>query len=157
MAKKLWGERFSKKTDPLVEEFTTSIHYDYKLAKYDIYGSIAHAHILRKAGFLTAKEASKLIKGLRSILNTIRNHPFKFNPNDEDIHTNIQNILEAEVGDLALKLHTARSRNDQVAFSTKLYCKENIKKIQKGIGDLVFSFKALSRKYTNLVIPGFTH
>src|SRR3989338_2339961 len=124
MAKKLWGGRFGKKTDPLVEEFTKSIQYDYKLAKHDLLGSIAHAQILKKAGYLTTGEAGKLIRALKSVLHEVETGKFKPNSMSEDIHTNVQNEIQKMVGSLALKLHTARSRNEQVAFATKMYCKD---------------------------------
>ncbi|MFA5144958.1 MAG: argininosuccinate lyase [Candidatus Omnitrophota bacterium] len=153
MAKKLWGGRFGKKTDPLVEEFTRSIQYDYKLAKYDILGSIFHLRVLEKAGYLNKNEADKLGQGLCSILGSLKSGPSKINANEEDIHTYIQNLLQKKVGDLALKLHTARSRNDQVVFSTKLYSKNAIRDIREGIEDLVTAL----RINTNIIIPGFTH
>jgi len=122
MSKKLWGGRFGKKTNPMVEDFTKSIQYDYQLAKYDILGSIVHVEILKKAQLLTNEEADSLLTALDSIKDDIAKERFKFNYNSEDIHTNIQNALQKKVKDLALKLHTARSRNDQVVFATKFYC-----------------------------------
>ncbi len=126
MTKKLWGGIFGKKTDPLVEEFTKSIQYDYKLAKEDILGSMSHVDILERNGYLTSEEARKLQKELNYIYESIEAGSFKFDPKAEDIHTNIQNILQKKAGDLALKIHTARSRNDHVVFATKLYCKTAI-------------------------------
>jgi len=157
MAKKLWGGRFSKKTDPLVEEFTKSIQYDYKIAKYDILGSMIHASILREADYLTSQESSKLVKALYSIYNSVGKNKFKFDKNSEDIHTNIQNILQQKVGDLALKLHMARSRNDQVVFSTKIYCKIEIAELLSGIQKLNLLITNLCIKNKNIIIPGFTH
>jgi len=122
MANKLWGGRFSKKTDPLVEEFTKSIQYDYKLAEYDLAGSLIHIEILRRAGYLNAGEFGRLHKALLSLQKNLGKSA-KYDTASEDIHTHIQNLLYKLVGKLALKLHTARSRNDQVAFATKLYCK----------------------------------
>src|SRR3990167_9587631 len=112
MTKKLWGGRFGKETNPLVEEFTRSIQYDYKLAKADVLGSIFHVSILEKSGYLSENEADRLTDSLHGIIDNIDNGTFKPDLRYEDIHTNIQNILEKEVGGLALKLHTARSRND---------------------------------------------
>lgn len=157
MAKKLWGGRFSKKTDPLVEEFTKSIAYDSKLAQYDVLGSQAHVQILRKAGFLTPKEAKKLYKELQSILKDIYKGNFKADPECEDIHTNVQNILQKKIGDLALKLHTARSRNDQVVFATKWYCKDSISVLQNEIRELEKVIEEIADKNKQLIIPGFTH
>lgn len=157
MTKKLWGGRFSKKIDPFVEEFTKSIQYDYKIAEYDLIGSIVHVWILKKVGYLTSNEASKLDKALASILRTIEKGTFKPDKKSEDIHTNIQNILQKKVGDLALRLHTARSRNDQVVFATKLYCKVSILEIQKDIIKLISSILRLIKKNQHIIIPGFTH
>ena len=125
MAKKLWGGTFGKETNPMVEEFTKSIHYDYKLAQYDLLGSMAHVEILRKSGYLSADEARILQKGLDSLYTRIKSGKINFSAQnkEEDIHTYIQNELHKEIGVLSLKLHTARSRNDQVVFAAKFYAK----------------------------------
>ncbi|MDD5136750.1 MAG: argininosuccinate lyase [Candidatus Omnitrophica bacterium] len=157
MAKKLWGGRFTKATDPLVEEFTRSIQYDYKLAEYDLIGSLIHVEILRKAGYLTAPEKVKLEKGLKAIHASVKNGTFKPDCACEDIHTDIQNKLEAGVGDLVLKLHTARSRNEQVSFATKMYCKVELAKILDMLGEVDVVLCETAGKNCDLVIPGFTH
>ena len=157
MANKLWGGRFSKKTDPLVEEFTRSIQYDYKLARYDVFGSIAHVQVLRKACILTPEEAKKLTEALEDIAQSIKDKTFKADPSCEDIHTNIQNLLHEKTGDLALKLHTARSRNEQVVVSTKMYCKKELLKLQVYIAELRVVLCRLAEKNRHLVMPGFTH
>jgi len=153
MAKKLWGGRFSKKTDPLVEEFTKSIQYDHKLARYDLFASKLHVLILKKSGYLTSREAAKLTNALKSI----NNKTFKPDLKNEDIHTNIQNILQRKVGDLALKMHTARSRNDQVVFATKAYCKVTILDLRFRILQLIDCIDELIRRNINVIMPGFTH
>ena len=157
MSKKLWGGRFGKATNPLVEEFTKSIHYDYKLAKYDVIGSMAHVQILKKAGYVTSSEAAKLAKGLYSILTSIETGKFNYDSAAEDIHTQIQNMLQKKVGDVVLKLHTARSRNDQVVFATKLYCKETTKCLLKDMAILIDAITGTASKNKEIVIPGFTH
>lgn len=157
MSKKLWGGRFEKKTDPLVEEFTKSIQYDYKLAKFDLLGSMAHVQILKKADYLTSDEASKLNKALDFLYGKFENPNFKPSLKCEDIHTYIQNELQKKVGDLALKLHTARSRNDQVVFATKMYIKLELPKICKTITSLDNELLKLAIKNKDLIIPGFTH
>jgi len=157
MKNKLWGGRFSKKTNPLVEEFTKSIQFDKKLAEYDCIGSIAHISILKKAGLLTSKEYSKLNKGLNDILGSIKGSSFKVDESLEDIHSYIQDLLEKKVGKIALKLHTCRSRNDQVVFDTKLYCLENITIISVLIKDLNLKWVDLISKNINTYIPGYTH
>ncbi len=157
MAEKLWGGRFSKKTHPLVEGFTASLRYDYKLAEYDLLGSMAHVHILKKAGFLTVREASALTRGLGSIYASVKNGAFAPDPASEDIHTAIQNLLQKRVGNIALKLHTARSRNDQVVFATKFYCKMAIAKLCVDIERLEEAISHVARRHAHIIIPGFTH
>lgn len=153
MTKKLWGGRFAKKTDPSVEKFTKSIHYDYKLAKYDMLGSMAHVAILGKAGYLTSGEVAKMHSALAGIANG------KFLPDEsyEDVHSQIQDMLQRKVGDLALKLHTARSRNDQVVFATKVYCKAQLVQLEKLIDGLIDMLARLSKANKDVIVPGFTH
>lgn len=157
MAKKLWGGRFTKKTDPRVEEFTRSIDYDYKLAKYDVMGSMVHVSVIEKANLLTREEAVKLLDALDATYKKIKNGAFKFNKHDEDIHTNIQNAIQSHVGDLALKLHTARSRNDQVALATKLYLRMEAADLGITVADLMITILDLAKRNVNIIIPGFTH
>ncbi|MFA5060206.1 MAG: argininosuccinate lyase [Candidatus Omnitrophota bacterium] len=156
MPKKLWGGRFTKKINPLVEEFTKSIQYDFKIAQADIIGSLIHIQILKKNGYLTAEETLELQAALGEIFESIEKGKFKLDIACEDIHTQIQNMLEKKIGDLALKLHTARSRNDQVVFATKLYCKANISEIQDNINALIGSFEKIAGG-TDIIIPGLTH
>lgn len=153
MGKKLWGGRFGKDTDPFVEEFTKSIHYDYKLAKYDLLGSMAHVAILCKAGYLTSREVSKM----QSALIKIGSGKFSPDISYEDVHSQIQGMLQKMVGDLALKLHTARSRNDQVVFATKLYCIDKLSGVEELLQGLISSFKSLAQSNRDMVMPGFTH
>ncbi|RJP28200.1 MAG: argininosuccinate lyase [Candidatus Omnitrophota bacterium] len=157
MTKKLWGGRFSKKTDPLVEEFTKSVQYDYKLAECDIIGSVLHVSVLKSAGYLNAQEAKKLTKELEQISAGLKSGKLKINKNDEDIHTFIQNALQKKVGSLALKLHTARSRNDQVVFATKLYCKFAITKLNCNIESLKAALINVGMENAKVILPGFTH
>jgi len=156
MTKKLWGGRFDKETDPLVEKFTKSIQFDHKLALYDALGSMIHVRILEKAGYLTSLEANSLTAELNKICNEVKDGSFEVNYNCEDIHTNIQNILEDKLNDVALKLHMARSRNDQVVFATKLYCKMSMGTLNVDISKLILSIDALIND-NNIIIPGFTH
>lgn len=157
MTKKLWGGRFEKKTDPLIEEFTKSIQYDYKLAEYDILGSIEHVDVLRKAKYLSAGEASRLAKALKSLYAGVKAETVKPDLAEEDIHTYIHNSLQKRVGALALKLHTARSRNDQVVFATKLYSKTMIERVKEGIEGLKASLIRLAGANKDIIMPGFTH
>ena len=153
MSKKLWGGRFTKPTDLSVEEFTKSIQYDYKLAKYDILGSIVHVEVLGKAGYLKSHEVSKIQSALIKIGNG------KFSPDmaHEDVHSQIQEMLEQKIGDLALKLHTARSRNDQVVFATKVYCKDKLSEVAALCADVIGALKSLAKANSDIIMPGFTH
>lgn len=157
MNKKLWGGRFAKETDPLLEKFSQSIQYDHKLAKYDVFGSIVHVQILKRAKYLTSPEADKLTKALKRIYAAVIKGTFKYDRRCEDIHTDIQNKLLDAAGDLALKLYTARSRNDQVVFAVKAYCKAELAKLAAQIGRLEEAIDALAFKNKDLVLPGFTH
>ncbi len=152
MAKKLWGGRFGKRIDPLAEEFTASIQFDHKLFEYDILGSLKHVEILKKSGILLAREASTITRGLKSI---------KFNKLHasvhEDVHSYIQDQLEKKIGGLSLKLHTARSRNDQVVFATKMYCRFQLQEACLEIDGFLGSISSVLTMNRDLVIPGFTH
>jgi len=157
MAKKLWGGRFSKKTDPLVEEFTKSIHYDYRLAKYDVLGSLYHTKLLKKAGIISSDEAKELQKGLLDILDEIKLNKFIPNEKLEDIHTDIQNKLEKRVGTATLKLHTARSRNEQIVFDVKAYCVHTGSEVEKLIKETRKQIGNFAKKNKNIILPGYTH
>ncbi|MGD0336123.1 MAG: argininosuccinate lyase [Candidatus Omnitrophota bacterium] len=157
MAKKLWGGRFDKETDPVVEKFTKSIQFDHKLALYDVIGSMIHVAILEKAGYLNPSELESLLEELGKIFDEIKAGNFNQDINCEDIHTNIQNLLENKIEDTALKLHMARSRNDQVVFATKLYCKFNMNSLQLDIARLVSSIHKLLSENDSVIVPGFTH
>jgi len=154
---KLWGSRFKKKTHPLVEKFTSSIAYDYKLARYDALASIAHARMLGKTKIIPAKDSAKIVQGLKSILKQIEQGRFTFDQRCEDIHTNIQNALEKKIGKTAQRLHTARSRNDQVATDLRMYAKEEIENLKFAICNLQFALIGLAKRNIKVIIPGFTH
>lgn len=154
---KMWGGRFGKKTCPLVEEFTKSIQFDYKLAEYDCLGSIAHAEMLGTCGIITKKDSHKIVAGLKSILHEIKKETFKCDLSSEDIHTAIQNGLYKKIGDAAKMLHTARSRNDQVALDVRMYCKEKIQEIVILIQKAQNSIKGFARKNIDIIVPGMTH
>ena len=155
MKNKLWGGRFSKKTSPLVEEFTRSIQFDKKLAEYDCLGSIAHAKMLGKCAIIPKKDAAKIVSGLNSILNQIKNGSFKIDCSVEDIHTAVQNALDKKIGKSAGMLHTARSRNDQVSLDIRMYCKKEISSIAGLIAALEVSIKGFSKKNIDVIVPGF--
>ncbi|MCQ9208451.1 MAG: argininosuccinate lyase [Omnitrophica bacterium] len=154
---KLWGSRFKKKTHPLVEQFTSSIAYDYKLAKYDLLVSIAHAQMLGKTKIIPSKDSAKIVQGLKSILKQVQENRFTFDRKCEDIHTNIQNALEKRIGKTAQRLHTARSRNDQVVTDLRMYAKEEIENLKLKIKSLQQTLVSFARKNIKVIIPGFTH
>jgi len=157
MAKKLWGSRFTKKTNILTNKFTSSISFDKRLAKYDVLGSIAHARMLGKSRIISAAEAKLIIKGLNAILKEINSGKFCFDYQAEDIHTNIDNALRKKIGAAADKLHTARSRNDQIVLDVKMYCKEAIDDLVKLIISLEKSIIKFTDKNSKVIIPAYTH
>lgn len=158
MAKKLWGGRFQKRTDPLVERFTRSIHYDYKLAPYDIRGTHLHLSVLEKGGYLSRSQAQRLHKALDTVARKLQARDYaKDFAAHEDIHTYIQNTLQKKVGGLALRLHTARSRNDQVSFDTRLYSKVAVSLLIEEIDGLIGALQNTASQNKALIIPGFTH
>jgi len=157
MAKKLWGSRFNKKTSVLTDKFTSSISFDKRLAKYDIVGSIAHAKMLGKQKIIPGKDSALIIKGLSSILKDIERGKFKFDYQAEDVHSNIQDMLFKKIGQVAGKLHTARSRNDQVALDVKMYLKDEISESTELIGLLQKSILKFAKANRYVIIPGYTH
>ncbi|MEA3329099.1 MAG: argininosuccinate lyase [Candidatus Omnitrophota bacterium] len=154
---KLWGSRFKEKTAKVVEKFTSSIAIDHKLAECDLIGSLVHMLALKKAGLLSSQEYKKLNQGILAILKEVRSGFFRPNLSSEDIHTDIQNKLTKKIGKLALKLHTLRSRNDQVAFDTKLFCNFSIQELLDLIADFKKGLLKLGAHYEDLIIPGYTH
>src|SRR3989338_485101 len=156
-AKKLWGGRFTKPTDPLVERFTSSIGADHRLARYDVAGSIAHAKMLGRCGIIPARTSRRMVAGLSRILRKIESGRWRPDPSAEDVHTQIQQQLERLIGAPARALHTARSRNDQVALDMRLYCRDAVAYLQGAIRDAQRSLVGMGRRYRTAVIPGYTH
>lgn len=154
---KLWGSRFKTGTSKLADKFTFSIDYDQRLAKYDVLGSIAHARMLGKCGIIPAKDSVAIVSGLGKILNKIEDGRFVYNPKEEDIHSNIQSELKKLIGAPADRLHTARSRNDQVVLDVKMYCKENIGEVIGAIRDLQESILHFADANADVAIPAYTH
>jgi len=154
---KLWGGRFAKKTDRLVEDFHSSISFDQRLYYQDILGSIAHARMLGKQGIITEEEAERLIEGLESVLHDIETGKVEFEIDAEDIHMNVEKILTEKVGEVGKKLHTARSRNDQVALDVRMYLKGEIKEIIRLLAGLQDVLLDLAEKHLETVMPGYTH
>jgi argininosuccinate lyase len=157
MAKKLWGSRFPRKTSALTDKFTSSISFDKRLVKYDILGSIAHAKMLGKQKIIPSKDAQVIAKGLNSLLADVKKGKFKFDPKAEDIHSNIQDALLKKIGPVAHKLHTARSRNDQIALDIRMYIKDEISDISTLITLLQKSILRFARSNKEVIIPGYTH
>jgi len=155
---KLWGGRFAKETNKLVEDYTESISFDYKLAEFDIAGSIAHITMLARQKIVSKQEKEKIIEGLNIIANEIKKNKFKFKKELEDIHLNIEQRLTEIIGkDIAGKLHTARSRNDQVITDVKLLLKTEYKNLKTALVDLLKNIIKLAEKNKNIIMPGFTH
>jgi len=154
---KLWQKAY--KLDKEIEKFTVGNDYliDKALVKYDIIGSIAHAEMLCKIGILTKEELKKLQKALSEILELDKKGRFEIKLEDEDVHTAIENCLTEKLGDLGKKIHTARSRNDQVLTALRLYCKDEINEILKSIDGFVSALHGFSGKYGSIGIPGYTH
>lgn len=157
MKKKLWGGRFSKPTHPLVEKYTSSISVDWRLARYDVEGSIAHAKMLGRCRIISAAEAGRLVKGLSRIHRRIVSGQWKKDPSAEDVHTQIQQMLERAIGPVAKKLHTARSRNDQVCLDLRLYCRDAANQLAKAIKDFQSALVQTAWANREVIIPGYTH
>ena len=153
----MWKGRFAKATADLVQQYGESISYDWRLYKHDIAGSIAHARAQVKAGLLNDEEFAAIEKGLREIEKEIDAGEFDFSIELEDIHMNIESALTARIGAPGAKLHTARSRNDQVATDTRLYCREEIDSLTAHLTDLQRSLLKQAGDYASAVIPGYTH
>ncbi|HCG77476.1 MAG: argininosuccinate lyase [bacterium (Candidatus Ratteibacteria) CG_4_10_14_3_um_filter_41_18] len=153
---KLWDSRFKKKLDKEVEKFTFSLSVDKQLARYDISGSIAHIKMLAKTKIIKEKEAGRIIKNLEEIKEEIGEEKFIFK-NDEDIHTAIERSLTERIGTLAEKLHTGRSRNDQIALDERLYTKEKIKEVVSQITEFQKVILALAKRHQKVIMPGYTH
>ena len=157
MSEKLWAGRFQEKTAKSVETFTSSIDVDRRLYAYDIQGSIAHCKTLAKAGIVSSKEARELTAGLKKIKQEIDAQTFDYHHTLEDIHTHIESRLAEIVGPVAQKLHTARSRNDQVALDVRLYLRDTAGAIIQHLGRLQRAVVSVAKRHTETVMPGYTH
>ena len=153
----LWGSRFSKELNEDVNDFNSSLPFDKILYKYDIKGSIAHAKMLACQGIISECEKDEIIKGLSEILDEIENGKLQFDYNFEDIHSFIEANLVKKIGQTGKKVHTSRSRNDQVALDIRLYLKDEIKEIQKLILNLIKTLMDFSNNHLETIMPGYTH
>lgn len=154
---KLWGGRFSKDSDPLMEDFHSSISFDQRLYQEDIQGSMAHASMLGRQGIIEEGEAEAIIRGLEGILEDISQGKVAFSLGAEDIHMNVEAILTERIGDVAKKLHTGRSRNDQVATDLKLYALKEGAALQELLEELIEALSSLGEDHLETIMPGYTH
>ena len=154
---KTWSPRFDKPLNEKMKMFNQSILFDYRLAKWDIIASIAHAKMLEKVGLFTKDELELAINGLEKILKQVENGDFDFKVEDEDIHYAIQNALVKEIGEVGKKIHTARSRNDQVATDIRLYTREQIDITADLLKKLIEVLTSESSKYKDCLMCGYTH
>ncbi|MBO5226590.1 MAG: argininosuccinate lyase [Ruminococcus sp.] len=153
----LWAGRFSKEIDETVNAFNSSIAFDARMYKHDIQGSIAHATMLGKCGIITEEDSATIIKGLGEILEDIESGKLEFDPTAEDIHMFVEAELTKRYGDVGKRLHTSRSRNDQVALDLRLYLRDEIAEIREMVHKLCEVLVALAEKNTDAVMPGYTH
>ncbi len=154
---KLWGGRFTEATDAFVEAFTASVNFDQRLARHDIQGSVAHAKMLGKIGILNQTELDDILRGLDNILIDISRDDFHWSVELEDVHMNIEARLTDAIGSAGKKLHTGRSRNDQVATDIRLYLREEITAIIAEIKRLQLALLDLAEREADTIMPGFTH
>ncbi len=155
--KKPWSGRFKEKTASSVEEFTESLSFDIRLARYDVLGSLAHAEMLMRQGIIPEQDGKKIINGLRDILRDIERGRFEFKKELEDIHMNIEYSLTEKIGEAGARLHTARSRNDQVVTDLRLYLRDEVKELIKLIKNLIDIFIKIAEKNQHIIMPGYTH
>lgn len=153
----MWEGRFSKNLDKRTNDFNSSIKFDYKLYKEDISGSIAHAKMLAKQNIIQKEDEEKIIFGLNSILKDIESSNLEFDPNAEDIHMFIESELTKRIGNSGKKLHTARSRNDQVALDVRMYLKKQNLEIIKNLKKLITTLIFKAKENTETIMPGYTH
>lgn len=154
---KLWSGRFTKNTQKEMDDFHSSISFDMRLYRQDITGSIAHSKALLECGVITEEEYSRIKVGLEGILKDIENGIIRFDTGYEDIHMNIEKLLTDRIGEAGKKLHTARSRNDQVAVDFKMYLKEQVKALQHQLIGLLETLADLSEQNLDTIMPGYTH
>jgi argininosuccinate lyase len=157
LADKPWGGVFDGATDPRVEKFTESVSFDRRLYAQDIRGSIAHARMLSNVGVLSAEEAGKIVAGLEEIGTSIAGGTFDFRQELEDVHMNIERALIERIGDIGRKLHTGRSRNDQVSTDFRLWIRDSIDKFDQLLADLQRAFVGRCAQDDGVILPGYTH
>ncbi|MBR1383161.1 MAG: argininosuccinate lyase [Ruminococcus sp.] len=157
MGNKMWAGRFTKEIDERVNDFNSSISFDARMYKQDIEGSIAHATMLGECGIIDPSESTKIIEGLKSIFADIEAGKLEFDPTAEDIHMFNEAVLTERIGDAGKRLHTARSRNDQVALDIRMYLRDEIPVIKAQVSELIETLMKLAEKNLTTVMPGYTH
>ena len=153
----MWAGRFSKEIDERVNDFNSSVKFDARMYKQDIKGSIAHATMLSEQGIIDKSDSEKIIDGLNQILSDIESGKLEVNPTAEDIHMFVEAELTKRIGDAGKRLHTARSRNDQVALDIRMYLRDEIVEITQLVKELIRTVTDLAGKHLNTVMPGYTH
>lgn len=154
---KLWGGRFAKGTNVMVDDFNSSIRFDERLYRHDIQGSIAHVTMLAKQRILTDQERDTIIDGLNGLLTEIEAGKVTFNISEEDIHMNLEKLLIEKVGNVGKKMHTGRSRNDQVALDIRLYMRDELKEVDSLIMNLQQVLLDMSKEHLDTIMPSYTH
>ena len=154
---KLWGGRFQKETDSLVNDFNSSIQFDGRMYKEDIMGSLAHAAMLAKQGIISQEDGAAIAAGLQEVLADIESGKAELTEDNEDIHMNVETLLTAKIGAAGKRLHTGRSRNDQVAVDLRLYLRHEMAAIKKDILNLQMAILEQAKQYQQAVMPGYTH
>ncbi len=154
---KLWGGRFAKSTDKRVDDFHSSIGFDWRLLPYDVAGSKAHARMLARVGVIRGDEAEAICRGLDDVESDLRSGQAELSTQHEDIHMNVEYLLTERIGDVARKLHTARSRNDQVALDTRLYLRDELAEVEERLVGLERALIDLARQADDAALPGYTH
>ena len=154
---KMWAGRFQKALDRQADDFNSSIHFDCRMYRQDVAGSMAHAAMLARQGILTAQEGEALIAGLGELLQDLDSGALSIDPAAEDIHMFIESELTRRLGDVGKKLHTARSRNDQVALDIRLYLRDEVKALLSLAGGLIDALLAQAKAHANAIMPGYTH
>ena len=154
---KLWGGRFKKATDGLVDDFHSSISFDQRLYEQDITGSIAHATMLGEEGIIPPEDAEKIVSGLKGILEDARAGKITWRTDAEDIHMNVETLLTERIGDAGKRLHTGRSRNDQVALDTRMYAKAACRETEAMLEDLTEALLDIAQENLHTIMPGYTH
>ena len=154
---KLWSGRFAEPTDALVERFTESVSFDRRLAEHDIRGSIAHATMLAEVGVLSTEDRDAVVTGLEGILADIEAGAFEWRTSLEDVHMNVESVLTERIGDAGKRLHTGRSRNDQIATDVRLFLRDALDDVSGAIRALQEEILAIAEREADTVLPGFTH